>query len=104
MTGGPAERPSWPRTARPSLRQSAAVAARLGQALPPATVEDLTPAPPADDGPVCARCGGRHPTPGGQLPAWARPIGARVEDSPAMLRDRGARPPGRGRDRSRGGC
>jgi hypothetical protein len=105
VAGAAGKRPSWPRTAHPSIGQSAATAARLGQGLPLLAVEDPTPTlepEPEPAGSLGASCGGPHPTPGGDRPPWARPIGGRVEDSPAMLRDRGASPPGWGRNR--GGC
>jgi len=93
----PSERPSWPRSAQPTLGQSAATAARLGQGLPPAAVEaQPAPDPDAYDGPRCANCGGRHPTPGGDRPAWARTVGQLQPADP-----RQQRPPGWGRDRGR---
>jgi hypothetical protein len=86
------------------MGQSAAVAARLGQGLPPAAVEgaepvDLDPTGP----PVCPSCHQRHETPGEQRPPMARPLLADPGDSTAILRDRGARPPDWGRDRG-GSC
>jgi hypothetical protein len=88
--------------ARPSISQSAAVAARLGQGLPPATVagEPVDPTGP----PLCPNCGRQHETPGElRRPAMARSLLAGPGDSTAILRDRGARPPGWGRDRG-GSC
>jgi hypothetical protein len=105
MAGAPAQRPAWPRTARPSLGQSAAVAARLGQGLPPAVAEDqavgelgdLDPTGP----PVCPACGRRHETPGELRPSpMTRPLLAGPGDSAALSRD-GFRPPGWGRARGR---
>jgi len=95
----PAERPSWPRSRAPSLGQSAAVAARLGQGLPPATVE--TPAEPVDldptGPPVCPSCGRQHETPGElRRPRWpgrcgpARPTPRRSCATAAPARRAGA--------------
>lgn len=108
VAAAPAERPSWPRTARPSLGQSAATAARLGQGLPPAAVEDLAggelvdvdPAGPA----VCPSCGRRHEAPDELRPSpMARPSLAGPGDSAALTRDgfrprAGAGPGGGARD------
>jgi hypothetical protein len=105
MAGGPAERPSWPRTIRPSLRQSAAVAARLGQGFPPAAAEDLADGELVDPNPagppVCPSCGRRHEAPGELRPSpVARSLLAGPGDSAALTRD-DFRPPGWGRDRGR---
>ena len=97
MAGAPAERPSWSRAARPSLGQSAAVAARLGQGFPPTTVDPPpTPAPEpeppavvvADQGDGCGRS---------DRPPWARPLGQVLPPDP-----RTTSPPGWGRNRDRG--
>jgi hypothetical protein len=97
VAGAPAARPSWPRSRSPSLGQSAAVAARLGQGLPPATVEVLpTPAAApespavvvADQGDGCGRS---------DRPLWARPLGDMAPVDP-----RTAGIPGWGRNR--GSC
>jgi hypothetical protein len=102
VAGAPAARPSWPRTARPSLGQSAATAARPG--LPPATVEaEVTTSPGLVDvdpaaGPVCPSCHRRHPAPA-ELPV---PMARRLAPpTPPDPRIRGAAPPGWGRDRRR---
>ena len=88
------------------MGQSAAVAARLGQGLPPATVEGVEPVEDVDPTgpPLCPLCGHRHATPAELRPRpMARGMLAGPGDSPAILRDRGARPPGWGRDRG-GSC
>jgi hypothetical protein len=102
----PGARPAWPRVDRPSIGQS--VAARLGQGLPPATVEGADVEAPAADvedlaaWPLCPACHRRHPTPGEpRPPMMARPLLARPDDSPAIRRDQ-AGPPGWGRRRGEG--
>jgi hypothetical protein len=107
VAAAPAERPSWPRSRGPSLGQSAAVAARLGHGLPPATVdratggrvdvEDLDAGGP----PVCPACGHQHETPS-DLPSMARSVVNRPGDSAALACD-GFGPPGWGRRRG-GDC
>ena len=58
--------------------------------------EDVDPTGP----PLCPSCGHRHATPAELRPRpMARGMLAGPGDSPAILRDRGARPPGWGRDR-----
>jgi hypothetical protein len=101
----PAQRPSWSRTARPSIGQSAATAARLGQGLPPAVAGDLAGGELVDLDPagplLCPACGRRHETPGELRPSpMARPLLAGAGDSAALTRD-GFRPPGWGRARGR---
>jgi hypothetical protein len=93
--------PFWPRSRGPSLEQSAAVAARLGEGLPPATLDppggelvDVDPGGP----PVCPSCHRRHETPGELRP----PAMARALDlSAGRVDPRQQRLPGWGRDRGR---
>jgi hypothetical protein len=99
----PAERPSWRRPRTPSLGQSAAVASRLGQGLPPAAVEGIPPAVEDDPTgpPLCPACHRRHETPGElRPPPMARTVLDRPGDSAALTRDAFG-PPGWGRNRGR---
>jgi hypothetical protein len=87
---------SWPPEADPSPPRPGGWR-RLPPPLPAAPAEDQDD--PAE-GPVCANCGGRHPTPAGGLMA-ARLLPGPTPGGPVDPRQ--TRPAGWGRDRDRGG-
>jgi hypothetical protein len=92
-----AEQPSWPRARRPSPGQAAAVAARPGHGLPPATAKPPPNPAPEPEPPAVVVAEQWDGCGRSDRPSWARPLGQMLPPDP-----RAQRPPGWGRDS--GGC